>query len=115
MKIPMHSMSQMIEQLIELQQKPEPFTPGEASFWDDPYISEQMLKAHTDFLEKQIALPIHLTTLSTRTALNSPSDRGVFIILRVSSKSKRLLEITNDVYPSFSLYYPVHCFVCLNC
>ncbi len=48
MNIPMHSMSQMIRQLIELQQKPEPFTPGEALFWDDPHISEQMLKAHLD-------------------------------------------------------------------
>jgi len=48
MNIPKHSMSQLIEQLIALQQKPEPFTPGEALFWDDPHISEQMLKAHLD-------------------------------------------------------------------
>ncbi len=48
MKIPMHSMSQMIQHLIVLQQKPELFTPGEALFWDDPHISEQMLKAHLD-------------------------------------------------------------------
>jgi SAM-dependent methyltransferase len=26
--------------------KPEPFTPGEHFFWDDPHISAQMLKAH---------------------------------------------------------------------
>ncbi len=32
--------------MIELQGKPEPFTPGEASFWDDPHISKQMLEAH---------------------------------------------------------------------
>ena len=31
-----------------LQEKPEPFTPGEALFWDDPHISTQMLKAHLD-------------------------------------------------------------------
>jgi len=42
------STSQIIRQLIELQQKPELFTPGEALFWDDPHISEQMLKAHLD-------------------------------------------------------------------
>jgi SAM-dependent methyltransferase len=48
MKIPMPSMSQIIQQLIELQQKPELFTPGETLFWDDPHISEQMLKAHLD-------------------------------------------------------------------
>jgi SAM-dependent methyltransferase len=36
----------MISQLMELQQKPVPFTPGEALFWDDPHISSQMLAAH---------------------------------------------------------------------
>lgn len=40
------SMSQIISQLIELQQKPEPFTTGEALFWDDPHISAQMLEFH---------------------------------------------------------------------
>lgn len=29
-----------------LQEKPQPFTPGEPFFWDDPHISTQMLKAH---------------------------------------------------------------------
>ena len=37
---------QIISQLIQLQQKPAPFTPGEALFWDDPHISSQMLEAH---------------------------------------------------------------------
>ncbi|HEY5730513.1 MAG TPA: class I SAM-dependent methyltransferase [Anaerolineales bacterium] len=41
-------MNDIIKQLIELQQKPAPFTPGEALFWNDPYISMQMLKAHLD-------------------------------------------------------------------
>lgn len=35
-----------IKSLIRLQEKPEPFTPGEPLFWDDPHISTQMLKAH---------------------------------------------------------------------
>jgi SAM-dependent methyltransferase len=39
-------MNQIISQLIELQQKPAPFTPGEPLFWDDPHISAQMLDAH---------------------------------------------------------------------
>jgi len=30
------------------QQKPAPFTPGEPLFWDDPYISKQLLAAHLD-------------------------------------------------------------------
>jgi SAM-dependent methyltransferase len=39
-------MHQIISQLLELQQKPAPFTPGEKLFWDDPHISSQMLAAH---------------------------------------------------------------------
>jgi len=41
-------MNNIIPQLIELQQKPAPFTPGEALFWNDPHISKQMLKVHLD-------------------------------------------------------------------
>jgi SAM-dependent methyltransferase len=39
-------MDNMISQLIALQEKPAPFTPGEPLFWDDPHISKQMLEAH---------------------------------------------------------------------
>ena len=46
MNAPDTSMSHIISRLIELQHKPEPFTPGEALFWDDPHISAQMLEAH---------------------------------------------------------------------
>lgn len=35
-----------IDFIRHLQEKPEPFTPGEPLFWDDPHISTQMLKAH---------------------------------------------------------------------
>jgi len=41
-------MQQIISQLVKLQEKPEPFTPGEPLFWNDPHISKQMLKAHLD-------------------------------------------------------------------
>lgn len=41
-------MNNIISQLIELQHKPAPFTPGEPLFWNDPHISEQMLKVHLD-------------------------------------------------------------------
>ena len=34
--------------MLALMGKPEPFTPGVEKFWDDPYISQQMLKAHLD-------------------------------------------------------------------
>ena len=39
---------EIIAKLIDLQKKPDPFTPGEPLFWDDSYISFQMLKAHLD-------------------------------------------------------------------
>jgi len=41
-------MDKIISHLIELQQKPDPFTPGEPLFWNDPHISTQMLKVHLD-------------------------------------------------------------------
>jgi SAM-dependent methyltransferase len=41
-------MKDIIAQLIELQHEPEPFTPGEPLFWDDPHISSQMLQVHLD-------------------------------------------------------------------
>jgi len=41
-------MDKIISQLIGLQGKPEPFTPGEPLFWNDPHISTQMLKVHLD-------------------------------------------------------------------
>ena len=37
-----------IELIKQLSKKPEPFTPGEQLFWDDPHISTQMLKVHLD-------------------------------------------------------------------
>jgi SAM-dependent methyltransferase len=37
-----------LSELTTLQQRPEPFTPGEPLFWDDPHISSQLLKVHLD-------------------------------------------------------------------
>ena len=37
-----------LDLLQALQEKPEPFTPGELLFWDDPHISKQMLATHLD-------------------------------------------------------------------
>ncbi|MFT3891062.1 MAG: class I SAM-dependent methyltransferase [Anaerolineales bacterium] len=41
-------MQSILPQLIALQEKPAPFTPGEPLFWNDPHISSQMLKFHLD-------------------------------------------------------------------
>ncbi len=35
-----------IQQLVKLQEKPEPFAPGDAMFWTDPYIAGQLLQIH---------------------------------------------------------------------
>lgn len=35
-----------LDLILQLQQKPVPFTPGEPLFWNDPHISAQMLKWH---------------------------------------------------------------------
>ncbi len=37
-----------ILKLAALQDKPEPFSPGEPRFWTDPHIARQMLAAHLD-------------------------------------------------------------------
>ena len=37
-----------MEKLIKHMRKPKPFAKSTAPFWDDPYISGQMLKAHLD-------------------------------------------------------------------
>jgi SAM-dependent methyltransferase len=39
-------MQQLISQLLTLQARPAPFTPGEPLFWNDPHISKQMLDLH---------------------------------------------------------------------
>jgi cyclopropane fatty-acyl-phospholipid synthase-like methyltransferase len=38
----------LLSQLEEALQKPTIFTPGDAPFWNDPYISQQMLSVHLD-------------------------------------------------------------------
>jgi hypothetical protein len=42
------TIDQIISELINLSEKPKPFTPGEVLFWNDPHISTQMLKIHLD-------------------------------------------------------------------
>ena len=39
-------MNNIIPQLLQLQEKPDPFAPGEPLFWDDLHISSQMLAVH---------------------------------------------------------------------
>ena len=48
--MPMITQSKQLDlsQLMALQEKPDPFTPGEPLFWNDPHISKGMLAAHLD-------------------------------------------------------------------
>lgn len=37
-----------LSRIIQLQEKPQPFAPGEPRFWTDPHIARQMLATHLD-------------------------------------------------------------------
>lgn len=37
-----------LSRLCQLQEKPQPFEPGEPMFWTDPHIAQQMLASHLD-------------------------------------------------------------------
>lgn len=37
-----------LSRLLQLQEKPQPFEPGEPLFWTDPHIAKQMLACHLD-------------------------------------------------------------------
>lgn len=63
--------------LLRRLQKPEPFTKSTAPLWDDPYISEQMLKAHLD-PNRDLASRKHLTI-----------DRSVEWIVKEMGMQKR--------------------------
>jgi SAM-dependent methyltransferase len=42
------NLEQLLTDILKADQKPPLFEPGEPHFWDDPYISQSMLKAHLD-------------------------------------------------------------------
>jgi SAM-dependent methyltransferase len=41
-------LEELLNDILKANQKPPLFEPGEALFWDDPYISKSMLRAHLD-------------------------------------------------------------------
>ena len=113
MNIPDHCMSQIIPQLIKLQQKSEPFTPGEALFWDDPHISTRMLEAHLnpkidaasrrpETIDRSVKWLIK--TLSLHVG-NSVLDLGCGPGLYASRFAKAGLQVTGVDYSHRSLEY----------
>ena len=97
--------------LQKLQQRPALFTPGEALFWDDPYISEQMLTAHLDpksdaasrrpqIIDREVAWLITQLQLDEGSAL---LDLGCGPGLYSSRFSRRGLHVTGVDYSERSL------------
>jgi SAM-dependent methyltransferase len=106
-------MKDIIAQLIELQHRPEPFTPGEPLFWDDPHISSQMLQCHLDpnieaasrrpeTIDRSVAWLID--TLSLKAGL-SVLDLGCGPGLYASRLARAGLQVTGVDYSRRSIAY----------
>jgi SAM-dependent methyltransferase len=102
-----------IQQLIQTQQKPAPFTPGEPLFWDDPHISQQMLKAHLnpnthassyppDVIEQSIAWIIETVPLAAGATI---LDLGCGPGLYASRLAKQGFQVSGMDYSRSSIAY----------
>ncbi|TFH01026.1 MAG: class I SAM-dependent methyltransferase, partial [Calditrichales bacterium] len=67
----MNKFSQKMEKLIQMQQKPEPFTQGEPLFWNDPHISAHMLAAHLDPTMDRASRRPHIIDQSINLIINT--------------------------------------------
>jgi SAM-dependent methyltransferase len=106
-------MHQLLSDLIGLQRKPAPFTPGEALFWDDPHISAQLLKVHLDpnaeaasrppaTIERSVHWLIDTLTLESGEAL---LDLGCGPGLYASRLASAGLRVTGIDYSQRSIEY----------
>lgn len=111
------SITQIISQLIELQQAPEPFTPGEALFWDDPHISAQMLQAHLnpdldaasrrfETIDRSVKWLIGMLALESG---DSVLDLGCGPGLYASRLARAGLRVTGVDYSLRSIEYASNC------
>ncbi len=106
-------MNQLISQLIELQKKPEPFTPGEPLFWDDPHISSQMLQFHlnpdTDAASRRPEAIDHIVQWMIKTLGLKPGDSvldlGCGPGLYASRLARAGLRVTGVDYSCRSIEY----------
>lgn len=98
-----------------LQKKPALFAPGEALFWDDPYISAQMLKAHLDpasdlasrrpeTIDRSVDWLIETLDLQPGTAV---LDLGCGPGLYASRLARRGLHVTGVDYSRRSIDYAI--------
>ncbi len=99
--------------ILQAQKKPEPFTPGEPIFWDDPYISSQMLKAHLDVTNDLASRRLEtiqgtvdwlLTTLDLQ-ASNRILDLGCGPGLYSARLAEKGLQVTGVDYSQRSIEY----------
>ncbi len=106
-------MHPLLSNLIDLQHKPAPFTPGEALFWNDPHISAQMLKAHLDpaieaasrkpeTIDRSVAWLIDTLALKPGDAL---LDLGCGPGLYASRLARAGLQVTGLDYSQRSIEY----------
>ena len=106
-------MNNILSQLIELQQKPAPFTPGEPLFWNDPHISGQMLKVHLDpaieaasrraeTIDRSVQWMIEMLGLKTGEAV---LDLGCGPGLYASRFARAGLQVTGMDYSQNSIDY----------
>ena len=102
-----------LDLIRQLQQKPEPFTPGEPLFWNDPHISSQMLKAHLDPNHDQASrrpetirrsVDWLVATLGLQ-AGNSVLDLGCGPGLYAARLAKKGLRVTGVDYSRRSIEY----------
>ena len=106
-------MNEIISQLIELQEKPALFTPGEPLFWDDPHISIQMLEAHLnpnieaasrlpETIDRSVRWMIEMLELGTRASI---LDLGCGPGLYASRFAQAGFRVTGVDYSRRSIEY----------
>lgn len=104
-----------LDLIMQLQQKPEPFTPGELLFWDDPHISAQMLAAHLDpnhdlasrrpeTIQRSVDWLVAMLGLQ---AGNSVLDLGCGPGLYAARLAEKALRVTGVDYSRRSIAYAI--------
>jgi SAM-dependent methyltransferase len=104
-----------LAELLRLQEKPAPFTPGEPLFWDDPHISAQMLAAHLDpthdlasrrpeTIDRSVAWMIATLGMKPRTAV---LDLGCGPGLYSSRLARRGMRVTGIDYSRRSIDHAI--------
>ena len=102
-----------LARLQQLQQRPEPFTPGEPLFWDDPHISKGMLASHLnpntagasrrpEMIDRSVAWLVE--TLGLREG-DAVVDLGCGPGLYASRLAERGLRVTGVDYSRRSIAY----------